>query len=361
MRGKLILKDGIEFSGELFGGQSFAHGEVVFNTGMTGYELSMSDPSYRGQILVFTFPLLGNYGIPGEECDEFGLLKFFESDDAHIRGVICSELSPSFSHHNATKSLHDWLAEKKIPILSGIDTRALTQHLRETGATLGQIVPENAEPIAKIPDPNHDNLVAEVSIREAKILSPKNPKYRIAAIDTGIKNNILREFLKRDAEITLLPWNAEADPEEFDGLFLSNGPGDPEVVAEIIGKNIHAFRAAKKPIFGICLGNQILALSIGGKTRKMKYGHRGVNQPCQDLTTKKAVITSQNHGFEVIDNSLPEDFETRYVNLNDGSVEGICAKSEPISSVQFHPEACAGPEDTRVLFDAFLEQCAKAR
>ena len=360
MRGKLFLADGTEFSGELFGGQNFADGEVVFNTAMTGYELAMSDPSYRGQILVFTFPMIGNYGVPDDAArDEFEILKFFESDDIHIRGIVCGELSENFSHHAAKKSLDAFLKAKKIPILSGVDTRKLTQKLRESGAMLGQIVPENAAKKSEIKDPNAQNLVAEVSTKKVKNFTPKNPKCKIAAIDTGIKNNILREFLARGAEISLFPWDAEIDDKNFDGLFLSNGPGNPKIVAKKIGKNIQKFRAAKKPIFGICLGHQILALAVGGKTQKMKYGHRGVNQPCQNLKTKKAVITSQNHGFEVVEKHLPADFFVTFKNLNDGSVEGICAKNENVSSVQFHPEACAGPEDTAFLFDDFLEKCQK--
>jgi carbamoyl-phosphate synthase small subunit len=230
--------------------------------------------------------------------------------------VIVGELSEKFSHHSAEKSLSDWLNEKGIPLLSGVDTRALTQKLREHGVMLGQIVPEGQEALPEVPDPNEENLVAEVSCKAVQILEPDDfCGITIAAIDTGIKNNILRSFLRRGVRIIRCPWDADISKLEhdFDALFLSNGPGDPEAIADVVGKNIHFARSKKMPVFGICLGNQILALACGAKTYKMKYGHRGVNQPCQDMFTKKAVITSQNHGFAVDADSLPEHFEV-YTN-----------------------------------------------
>jgi carbamoyl-phosphate synthase small subunit len=336
MKGKLLLSDGTEFFGELYGKQISVNGEVVFNTGMTGYEQSLSDPSYRGQILTFTYPLIGNYGIASEKKDTNDLAEHFESEGVHVRGVIVGELSEKFSHHSAEKSLSDWLNEKGIPLLSGVDTRALTQKLREHGVMLGQIVPEGQEALPEVPDPNEENLVAEVSCKAVQILEPDDfCGITIAAIDTGIKNNILRSFLRRGVRIIRCPWDADISKLEhdFDALFLSNGPGDPEAIADVVGKNIHFARSKKMPVFGICLGNQILALACGAKTYKMKYGHRGVNQPCQDMFTKKAVITSQNHGFAVDADSLPEHFEVWFTNLNDGSVEGIRHTSEPIFSV----------------------------
>jgi len=358
MKGKLLLTDGTEFLGELFGEQVATDGEVVFNTGMTGYEQSLSDPSYRGQILVFTYPLIGNYGIAPEERDEYKISKYFESEGVHVRAVIVGELSQKYSHHTAKISLSDWLKEKGIPLLSGVDTRALTQKLREHGVMLGQIIPEGKSQKSKIFDPNKRNLVAEVSCKEVRIIEPENfCDITIAVIDTGVKNNIIRSFLKRGVRILRCPWDTDISQlnHKFDALFLSNGPGNPEAIADKVGGNIQFARSKNMPVFGICLGNQILALSTGAKTYKMKYGHRGVNQPCQDVLTKKAVITSQNHGFAVDAGSLPSEFEVWFINLNDGSVEGVRHKTEPVFSVQFHPEACPGPEDTGYLFDEFVE------
>ncbi len=358
MKGTLILSDGTRFPGTLFGAKSLGHGEVVFNTGMAGYELSLTDPSYRGQILCFTFPLIGNYGVPPSNLDEFGMELDFESEDVHVRGVVVDGLSENFSHHKAEQSLSDWLEQKGIPGIAGIDTRALTQKLREHGVMLGQIVPDDIAPLETIEDPNLNNLVAEVSVKAVKVLEPQNPcGITIAVIDTGIKNNILRSYLRRGVRIIRCPWDVDLAQIEhdFDGLFIANGPGDPEVVGPVIKKNIDLCRQQGKPVFGICLGNQVLSIAAGAKTFKMKYGHRSANQPCLELATQKAVITSQNHGFAVDADSLPSDFEVWFVNLNDDTVEGVRHKTEPVFSVQFHPEACPGPEDTQYLFDHFLD------
>ncbi|QQS58926.1 glutamine-hydrolyzing carbamoyl-phosphate synthase small subunit [Candidatus Peregrinibacteria bacterium] len=358
MHGQLLLSDGTQFSGTLLGAPVFSHGEVVFNTGMSGYELSLTDPSYRGQILVFTYPLIGNYGIPSEENDIHGIISHFESSNVHVRGVVVGNASEQFSHYSGKKSLSEWLLEKGIPVLSGIDTRALTQKLREHGVMLGQIVPESERPLSNIPDPNEINLVEEVSVSEVSVLEPEEfCGITIAIIDTGIKNNILRNFLQRGVRIIRCPWNVDCSalPYSLDGLFLANGPGDPEMVAHTIAPNIEWADQKGIPLFGICLGNQILALSLGAKTYKLRYGHRGVNQPCLDVSTKKAVITSQNHGFAVDDSSLPDSLEVWFTNLNDGTVEGLRHKTKPIFSVQFHPEACPGPKDTEYLFDVFLD------
>lgn len=358
MNGQLLLSDGTAFSGTLLGAQHLAHGEVVFNTGMSGYELSLTDPSYRGQILVFTYPLIGNYGISPEEPDHNGIFSRFESSDIHVRGVVVGNASEQFSHHSGEKSLSDWLSEKGIPVLTGVDTRALTQKLREHGVLLGQIVPESESPLSEIPDPNQTNLVAEVSVNEVSVLEPEEfCGITIALIDTGVKNNILRSFLRRGVRIVRCPWNVDCStlPYTIDGLFLANGPGDPETVASAIAPNIAWAEEKKIPIFGICLGNQILALSLGAKTYKLRYGHRGVNQPCFDVFAKKAVITSQNHGFAVDDHTLPDFLDVWFTNLNDGTVEGLKHKTKPIFSVQFHPEACPGPQDTGYLFDLFLD------
>lgn len=355
---RLILATGQEFEGESFGFDGFAEGEVVFTTGMTGFELSLTDPSFAGQILVFTFPLVGNVGMPSLERDENGLLANFESEKIQVRGVVCSNLSRDFSHHKAENSLNSWLRESGIPLISGVDTRALTQVLRTHGTCLGQIVPRGEAPRARIADPNETNLVAAVSVDQVRILKPKKPiGKRVVAVDTGIKNNILRSFSKRGVEVAQVPWDFDLTKADFpfDGLFLSNGPGDPKVVSEVVGKNILWAYKKGLPIFGICLGNQVLSLAMGGDTYKLPFGHRGVNQPCQDLRTKKCYITSQNHGYAVDDKKLPKNFEVWFRNLNDGSVEGVRHKTKPVFSVQFHPEAFPGPEDTAYLFDDFIK------
>lgn len=359
MSDRLILRDGTVFSGKLFGKKSFADGEVVFTTGMTGYEQTLTDPSFQGQILVFTYPMIGNYGIPSEERDGYGILKYFESDQISVRGLIVNEFSESFSHWKGVESFPDWFERKGISGISGIDTRALTEHLRENGSMLGQIVPhgEEPKPFSEIQDPNLVNLVAEVSISTPKIISPKNPiGKRIAVFDYGIKNNILRSFLLRGVEVLQLPWNADLTTMDIqvDGIFLSNGPGDPEVVAPAAKKNIEYALQKNIPLWGICLGNQLLGLAIGGKTKKMKYGHRGVNQPCKEISTGRCVISSQNHGFVVDHETLPEGWEISWKNLNDGSCEGIRHKEKKVFSVQFHPEADPGPSDSDPLFDEFL-------
>lgn len=358
MKGYLILADGKKFEGELFGSQSLTDGEVIFSTAMEGYEQSLTDPSFKGQILTFTYPMIGNYGVPSEERDVFEIFKYFEGNTLSVKGVVVCEYSEGFSHYRGVKSFSHWLEEKGVSGISGIDTRALTKHLRENGSQLGQIVPEKNEPknFSEIKDPNEYNIVASVSIPEEKIYTPENKKYRVAVFDFGVKNNQIREFLKRGVEVVLLPWNADiiSRLDEFDGVFLSNGPGDPEKVIDAVQKNILATLEKNIPLWGICLGNQLLALAIGGKTKKMKYGNRGVNQPCKDLKSGRCFITSQNHGYEVDGDSLPEGWSVWWKNLNDGSTEGIIHESLPACSVQFHPESCPGPEDANVLFDEFV-------
>ena len=365
MKGYLLLEDGTRFDGELFGNQQSADGEVVFSTAMAGYEQSLTDPSFKGQILTFTYPMIGNYGIPSEERDEYGLLKFFEGEEISVRGVVVCEYSEGFSHYRGVESFSHWLARKGVSGISGIDTRALTQHLRDNGSQMGQIVlaEENARNFSELENPNQKNLVAEVSTPEKKVITPSNVKKRVAIFDFGIKTNIIREFLKRDIEVTILPWDAELQTEifvlakkgeKFDGVFFSNGPGDPEVIAKVAQKNVQYALDNSLPLWGICLGNQMLALAVGGKTKKMQYGNRGMNQPCKELATGRCMITSQNHGYEVDGDSLPEGWSVSWKNLNDGSCEGIKHDTLPAFSVQFHPEACPGPEDANVLFDEFI-------
>lgn len=361
---KLILKDGTEVTGQSFGFFSespdwFSDGEVVFNTGMVGYPETFTDPSYRGQILVLTYPLIGNYGVP-EETLLHGVSQALESGKIHLRGLIVSEYSSGHSHWQAKKSLADFLIEHKIPAIQGVDTRALTQKLREQGVMLGKIVPEPVKFSNKMmfSDPNSQNLVAEVSCEKMEILEPDGKaKATIALIDCGIKHNILRNFLARGVRLIRLPWDFDLSTlkDHYDGLFISNGPGDPKLAIQAAKSVRHAMRL-DKPIFGICLGIQIMALAAGADTYKLKYGHRSCNQPCTDLETGRCHITSQNHGFAVDERTLPNGWKVWMKNENDGTVEGIKHKTEPWSAVQFHPEASPGPEDAAYLFDEFVEK-----
>jgi len=362
-KASLKFKNGKEVSGFSFGARKSIAGEVVFNTGMVGYPEALTDPSYRGQILVCTYPLIGNYGVPGEDKDIYGLLKHFESTGIHISGLIVSDYSITHSHWNAVRSLGDWLKAHNIPALHGIDTRMLTKMIREHGSMLGKIEFEGL-PI-EFMDPNSNNLVAQVSTKEVRVYNESGSPH-IIAYDCGMKLNIIREFLKRGVKITVLPFdhNIEEFAGKFDGLFLSNGPGDPQMASATIENIKKVFDMKVKdgnkirniPIFGICLGNQLLALAAGAKTYKMKYGNRGANQPCIDLRTTQCYITPQNHGYAVDDKNLPKGWKTFFMNANDMSNEGIIHETLPYFSVQFHPEACGGPMDTAFLFDLFLSK-----
>lgn len=345
-KAKLTLKDGQTFFGYSFGFEKTVNGEVVFNTGMVGYPETLTDPSYYGEILVLTYPLVGNYGVPKKES--------FESDRIHIRALIVSEYSEQHSHWNAQKSLSNWLKENKVPGIYGIDTRELTKILREKGTMLGKIEFEDFLEDEKIgfDDPNKENLVEKVSKIEKRIYG--KDKTRIVLVDCGAKQNIIRCLVKRGATVIRVPWDYKFQDEDYDGLLLSNGPGDPKKCTITIN-NLKEAMKKKKPIFGICLGNQLLALACGADTYKMKYGHRSQNQPCVLTDTNRCFITSQNHGFAVDEKSLPKDWKVLFRNANDGTVEGIRHKKLPFFSVQFHPEACPGPTDTEFLFDEFLE------
>lgn len=350
MTAKLVLEDGSVFYGESFGGQSSVAGEVVFNTGMVGYPEAFTDPSYKGQILVLTYPLIGNYGVPGSEKDELGLLKNFESEKIQISGLIIADYSKEFSHFTAVRSLADWLKESKIPAITGIDTRALTKKLREKGVMLGKLIISDD---VCFEDPNKWNLVEEVSTEERIVYNEKGKK-RIVLIDCGVKNNIIRSLVARGFCVIRVPWDYDFSKEKFDGLFISNGPGDPKMCAATI-KNIAATMEKGIPVFGICLGNQLLALAAGGDTYKLKYGHRSQNQPCTDQQTKRCYITTQNHGFAVDMKKMPSDWKEWFRNENDCTNEGIMHNSKPFMSCQFHPEATPGPVDTEFLFDKFWE------
>lgn len=355
--GRLVLADGDVIEGISFGAQKCNSGEVVFNTGMVGYPEALTDPSYTGQILVLTSPMIGNYGVPPDTKDEFGISKFFEGDKISIAGLIVTDYSVEFSHWNAAKSLGNWLAENGIPALYGIDTRRLTKKIRESGAILGKI--EFGKEIIPFDDPNKIHLVREVSCKTIKTYGSGYP--RIIALDCGMKLNIVRYFVHElKVTLTIVPYNYDlrSNPSniEYDGIFISNGPGDPTMCHETIESIKWAIGLTPpKPIFGICLGNQILALACGATTYKMKYGNRGMNQPCIDLRTTRCFITSQNHGFAVDTNSLPAGWKPFFLNANDKSNEGIIHSSKPFFSVQFHPEACGGPFDTTFLFKEFIE------
>lgn len=345
----LVLEDGSLFKGYSFGFPKSISGEVVFNTGMVGYPESLTDPSYKGQILVMTYPLVGNYGVPGNK-NLNGLLASFESDRIQIQGLVISDYPFNYSHWSADKSLGDWLRENDVPALYGIDTRMLTKRLREKGTMLGKIIvsDENLEYY----NPNNENMVAMVSAKQPIYYG--NGKKRIVVIDCGCKNSIINSLLNRNVTVIRVPWDYDFFDEKFDGVVISNGPGDPKM-CQITINNIRKALEKNYPIFGICLGHQILSLAIGADTYKLKFGHRSQNQPCIEVGTQRCYITSQNHGYAVVDGSLPKGWEPWFVNANDGTNEGIRHRSEPFMSVQFHPEAAPGPVDTNHLFDEFLK------
>jgi len=349
---KLVLEDGTEFIGKSFGAPVSVSGEVVFNTAMTGYPESLTDPSYKGQLLTLTYPLVGNYGVPGDE-KEGDLYNFYESYSLHISALIVSDYSFEYSHWNATQSLGEWLKKHNIPGIYGVDTRALTKILREKGTMLGKIVYEQD---IEMYDPDKENLVAQVSTKEKKVFG--NGANRVLLVDCGCKYNIIRNLLKRDTTVTMVPWNYDFSQEEYDGLFISNGPGDPKMCKETIKHLARAFED-DKPIYGICLGNQLMALAAGADTYKLKYGHRSHNQPVLQVGTKKAYVTSQNHGFAINNNTLNGEWEPMFLNLNDNTNEGVRHRSKPFFSSQFHPEATGGPVDTEYLFDIFIDNIKK--
>ncbi len=340
MNAQLILEDGTVFRGRSLGAGRSVSGEVVFNTGMVGYTEALTDPSYRGQIMTLTFPLVGNYGVPRD----------FESPRIQASALVVSELATEYSHSAAERSLPQWLKDEGIPCIAGIDTRALTKRLRTRGCMLGKVVVTEDVPFE---DPNARNLVAEVSTdhREVFLGSGKT----VVLVDCGAKGSIVDELRKRDFTVIRVPWDYDFNQEDYDGLFLSNGPGDPTACISTIN-NIKRAMEKNKPVMGICLGNQLLALAAGANTYKLKFGHRGHNQPCLEVGTGRCYITSQNHGFAVDEATLPEGWHPWFRNANDGSNEGIRHSTKPFLSVQFHPEAAPGPVDCNYLFDKFVER-----
>lgn len=353
VKAKIRLADGTSMEGWSFGYDAPCDGEVVFSTAMVGYPESLTDPSYSGQILCVTYPLIGNYGVPEESLDKWGISKNFESEKIWIRGLIISDYSFKYSHWDAVKSLGDWLKEHHIPGIYGVDTRELTKRLREKGSMLGTITPANVEEKFEIEDPNAVNQIEIVSCN--KVIHYGEGQKKVVLVDCGVKHNILRCFIDRGVELIRVPWDYDFTNIEYDGLFISNGPGNPEF-CDVTVENIKKAMNIGKPIFGICMGNHLLARASGARTYKLKYGHRSHNQPVRMVGTNKCYVTSQNHGYAVDDKTIGKDWETWFVNMNDGTNEGIRHKSLPFFSVQFHPEASSGPTDTEFLFDEFISK-----
>ncbi len=342
MLGKLILKDGSTFEGESFGYEEARSGELVFSTGMVGYPESLTDPSYAGQILVSTYPIIGSYGVPEK--------KYWESDRIYVSGLIVSQCIDTPSHFQSQMTLSEWLKKEKIPGLVIADTRYLTQKLRDGGAQLAKIIFEKD---IQFEDPNEKNLVDLVSIK--KPLVEGNGKKTVVLIDCGVKKHITKSLLKRGIKVIMVPWDFDifSLKEKIDGVVISNGPGDPKI-CDVTIETTKKILEKKIPLLGICLGNQILALAAGGDTYKMKFGHRGQNQPCVMVGTKKCYLTTQNHGFAI--GKIPNGFRPWFINANDDTNEGIIHEKLPFMSVQFHPEATPGPTDTEWIFDEFLKK-----
>jgi carbamoyl-phosphate synthase small subunit len=353
----LALEDGTRIAGIGFGAPRVVHGEVVFNTGMTGYVETLTDPSYRGQILVCTYPLIGNYGVPAPRKTD-SIDPPFESSSIQVQGLVVQGYVDEYSHYAARRSLGEWLRGESIPAVTGVDTRTLTRRLREHGTMPGWLFPDDV-------DFDEARRTAEAIDMEEdvfRLVAPPEPvdypggRQRILLVDVGAKDNIARCLLSRGVSLRRVPWwtSLAEHAADADGIVIGNGPGDPKDLGALVEQVRGLLSSFRKPIFGICLGNQILALAAGASTYKLPYGHRSVNQPVQDLLSRRSYITSQNHGYAVKEQDLPGDWEPWFVNLNDGTNEGIRSRHHPYFSVQFHPEGCPGPKDTDFLFDEFL-------
>ncbi len=353
-KGKLLLQNGSVYEGVLFGEtEKCVSGEVVFNTSMTGYTESLSDPSYEGQMLVCTYPIIGNYGLPSEKADpDTGLPLYLESPTLHPLALIVHDYTDTYSHWNAVESLSQGLKRHGVVGLSGIDTRELTKELRDHGPMVGKIIVDDRD--VDFFHPDTVNLVAKVSTREV-LHFPHPGGKRVVLVDCGAKENIIRMLLQRQVDLTVVPWDYDFTTLDYDGVFISNGPGNPMHCTTLIDRVRQVIDAGIKPIGGICMGNQIMALAIGAKVKKMKFGHRSSNQPVRLCGTNHCFITSQNHGFAVDSDTLPSGWRPYFENLNDGSNEGIIHESGKYFAVQFHPECHGGPMDTEFFFDDYIK------
>ena len=350
----LVLEDGTKFKGKSFGYDVPVAGEVVFNTAMMGYPESLTDPSYAGQLMVLTYPLVGNYGVPRFSFVENGLPTFMESDRIYATAIIVGDYSEEYNHWNACESLGDWLKREKVPGVTGIDTRQLTKVLREQGVMMGRLVfSENSEN-SEFPDYGSINWVDRVSCKDI-IHYNEGAGKKVVLVDCGVKANIIRCLIQRGVEVIRVPWNYDYTAMDFDGLFLANGPGDPDMCEDAVNIIRKQMSQSRKPICGICMGNQLLAKAGGATIYKLKYGHRSHNQPVREVGTNRCYVTSQNHGYAVDGSTLGREWRELFVNMNDGSNEGIRHQTNPWFSSQFHPEACSGPVDTEFMFDRFIE------
>ena len=350
----LVLEDGTKFHGKSFGYDAPVAGEVVFNTAMMGYPESLTDPSYAGQLMTLTYPLVGNYGVPPFSIEENKLATFMESDKIYASAIIVADYSEQYSHWNAVESLADWLKREHVPGITGIDTRQLTKVLREHGVMMGKIIFDD-EP-DNIPSAEYEgvNWVDRVSCRDI-IRYNEGAGKKVVLVDCGVKNNIIRCLVNRGVEVIRVPWNYDYTDMDFDGLFLGNGPGDPDMCEDAVNIIRKQMSLSRKPICGICMGNQLLAKAGGATIYKLKYGHRSHNQPVREVGTNRCYVTSQNHGYAVDAKTLGNDWRELFVNMNDGSNEGVCHKQYPWFTSQFHPEACSGPVDTEFMFDRFIK------
>ena len=350
----LVLDDGTTFHGKSFGYEHPVAGEVVFNTAMMGYPESLTDPSYAGQLMVLTYPLVGNYGVPPLTFRPDGLADFMESEKIHASAIIVADYSEQHSHWNANESLASWLKREKVPGITGIDTRELTKVLREHGVMMGKILFDD-EP-DNIPEADYEgiNFVDRVSCKEM-IRYNEGAGKKVVLVDCGVKHNILRCLIDRGVEVIRVPWNYDYTSLTFDGLFLGNGPGNPDMCEEAVAILRRQMSMSRRPICGICMGNQLLAKAGGATIYKLKYGHRSHNQPVREVGTDRCYVTSQNHGYAVDTTTLGSDWRELFVNMNDGSNEGIRHLSNPWFTSQFHPEACSGPVDTEFMFDRFID------
>ena len=349
----LVLEDGTLFHGKSFGYEQPVAGEVIFNTAMMGYPESLTDPSYAGQLMTLTYPLVGNYGVPPFTMSGNGLPAYMESGRIYASAVIISDYSGQYSHWNASESLSSWLKREKVPGITAIDTRQLTKVLREHGVMMGKILFDDMPDMIPEADYEGVNFVDKVSCKKLiKYNEGAGPK--VVLVDCGVKANIIRELIQRNIEVIRVPWNYDYTSMDFDGLFLANGPGDPDMCQDAVDIIRKQMNNSRKPICGICMGNQLLAKAGGAAIYKLKYGHRSHNQPVRLVGTEQCFITSQNHGYAVDASTLNKDWEELFVNMNDGSNEGIRHKTNPWFSSQFHPEASSGPVDTEFMFDKFV-------